>query len=281
MGIRSTVGSTLESIIGHTRTNRIRKLEGRTRNALAKRLAMEPPKKKKKSRAKPSTKPRPAKRAHATQSRWRPNDPFVAHQTPTMTRHELLSGLHMRIRPRTYLEIGVSNGRSMMLSRTRSIGVDPGFKIDRPIHCDIQLSRVTSDEFFAGDDPVGHFDGVPVDLAFIDGMHLSDFVLRDFMNIEPLMADAGVVVLDDVLPRNGLEAARDRKTEAWTGDVYKAVEILRRRRPSRRPLGQHCTNGHGRGCRRRSSLDDPQGYLRGGIGVPLAARPHRSRLRTT
>jgi hypothetical protein len=34
-----------------------------------------------------------------------------------------------------------------------------------------------------------------------------------------------------VLPRNGLEAARDRKTGPWTGDVYKVAEILRRRRP--------------------------------------------------
>jgi hypothetical protein len=62
-------------------------------------------------------------------------------------------------------------------------------------------------------------------------MHLSDFALRDFINIEPFMADSGVIVLDDVLPRNGLEAARDRKTEPWTGDVYKVVEILRRQRP--------------------------------------------------
>jgi hypothetical protein len=62
-------------------------------------------------------------------------------------------------------------------------------------------------------------------------MHLSEFALRDFINIEPFMADTGVIVLDDVLPRNGLEAARDRKTEPWTGDVYKVVEILRRRRP--------------------------------------------------
>jgi hypothetical protein len=68
-------------------------------------------------------------------------------------------------------------------------------------------------------------------LAFIDGMHLSEFALRDFINTEPLMARTGVVVLDDVLPRNGLEAARDRKTNDWTGDVFKAVEILRRRRP--------------------------------------------------
>jgi hypothetical protein len=109
--------------------------------------------------------------------------------------------------------------------------VDPVFKIDNPIHCDVQLIKATSDDFFAGDAPLAHFDGVPVDLAFIDGMHLSEFALRDFINIEPFMADTGVVVLDDVLPRNGLEAARDRKTEPWTGDVYKVVEILRRRRP--------------------------------------------------
>lgn len=118
MGIRSTVGSKVESAIGHANTNRIRKLERRTRNALAKRLAMEPPKKKRKKRsgAKPSTNPRAAKPAAAAPSRWWPNDPFVAHRTPTMTRHELLKGLHAKIRPRTYLEIGVSNGRSMMLS---------------------------------------------------------------------------------------------------------------------------------------------------------------------
>jgi hypothetical protein len=119
----------------------------------------------------------------------------------------------------------------MVLSRCRSIGVDPSFKIDNPIHCDVQLIKATSDEFFAREQPLAHFDGVPVDLAFIDGMHLSEFALRDFINIEPYLADTGVIVFDDVLPRNGLEAARDRKTESWAGDVYKVVEMLRRRRP--------------------------------------------------
>jgi len=109
--------------------------------------------------------------------------------------------------------------------------VDPRFKVSKPIHCDIQLIKATSDEFFAGENPLAHFDGVPIDLAFIDGMHLSEFALRDFINTEPMMADTGVIVLDDVLPRNGLEAARHRKTSAWTGDVFKAIEILRRRRP--------------------------------------------------
>jgi hypothetical protein len=229
MGIRSTVGSMLESTIGRERTNTIRSVERKTRNALAKRLAMEQPNK---PASKPQSKPAPPKPKSIPKPRgWQPSDPFVSHPEPRMTRHELLQGLHEKIRPRTYLEIGIRTGRSMVLSRCRSIGVDPVFKIDNPIHCDVQLIKATSDDFFARDEPLAHFDGVPVDLAFIDGMHLSDFALRDFINIEPFMADTGVVVLDDVMPRNGLEAARDRKTEPWTGDVYKVAEILRRRRP--------------------------------------------------
>ena len=235
MGIRSMVGTMLESTIGRERTNRIRRAERRARNALAKRLAVEEPKKPV-AKQKPAPKPPAPPTAHKPRpvpkpSPWQPPDPFVPHPEPRMTRHELLEGLHKKTRPRTYLEIGIRTGRSMVLSRCRSIGVDPLFKIDNPIHCDVQLIKATSDEFFAGDEPLAHFNGVPVDLAFIDGMHLSDFALRDFIHIEPFMADTGVVVLDDVLPRNGLEAARDRKTEPWTGDVYKVVEILRRRRP--------------------------------------------------
>jgi Methyltransferase domain len=228
MSIRSTVGSVLESAIGRERTNTIRSAERRARNALAKRLAMEPPQK---SASKPKKKPARPKPKPTPAPGWQPAEPFVSHPEPHLTRHELLQGLHEKIRPRTYLEIGIRTGRSMVLSRCRSIGVDPFFKIDNPIHCDVQLIKAASDDFFAGDEPLAHFEGVPVDLAFIDGMHLSDFALRDFINIEPFMADTGVVVLDDVLPRNGLEAARDRKTEPWTGDVYKVVEILRRRRP--------------------------------------------------
>ncbi|HET9780088.1 MAG TPA: class I SAM-dependent methyltransferase [Propionibacteriaceae bacterium] len=229
MGIRGTVGSLLESTIGHERTNTIRRAERRARNALARRLATEQPKK---PAPKPSTTPAARKpQLPAKPRRWQPPDPFVSYPTPTMSRHMFLQMLHEKTRPRTYLEIGIRTGNSLALSRTRSIGVDPFFTIDKQIHCDVQLVRATSDDFFAGDEPLAHFAGVPVDLAFIDGMHLSEFALRDFINIEPLMADTGVVVFDDVLPRNGLEAARDRKTESWAGDVYKVIEMLRRRRP--------------------------------------------------
>ena len=229
MGIRRTMGSMLESTIGRERTNTIRRMERRARNALANRLAVDPPKQ---PAAEPMPKPPVGKpKATAQSPGWQPPDPFVSHPEPTMSRHELLQGLHEKTRPRTYLEIGIRTGRSLTLSRARSIGVDPVLKIDNPIHCDLQLIKATSDDFFAGDDPLAHFESVPVDLAFIDGMHLSEFALRDFINIEPYMAATGLVLLDDVLPRNGLEAARDRKTGPWAGDVYKVVEILRRRRP--------------------------------------------------
>ncbi|KAA1422521.1 class I SAM-dependent methyltransferase [Mumia zhuanghuii] len=148
-----------------------------------------------------------------------------------MSRHELLAGLHERLQPRTYLEIGVRHGESLSLSSTRSIGVDPAFNIDREIEADVQLVRATSDDFFAREDPLAHFAGVPVDLAFIDGMHLSEFALRDFLNTEAHLARTGVVVFDDMLPRNSLEAARDRRTVQWAGDVFKVAEVLRRRRP--------------------------------------------------
>jgi hypothetical protein len=109
VGIRTTVGSILESTIGRERTSKIRKAERKARNALAKRIAMDPPKLATKPPVKPAT---PKPKAAARPARWQPSDPFVPHPEPTMTRHELLQGLHKKTQPRTYLEIGIRTGRS-------------------------------------------------------------------------------------------------------------------------------------------------------------------------
>jgi hypothetical protein len=71
------------------------------------------------------------------------------------------------------------------------------------------------------------------DLAFIDGMHLYEYALRDFMNIEKVSKLDGstVVVFDDVLPRNNAEAARVQCPGDWTGDVWRVHRILRTLRP--------------------------------------------------
>ncbi len=51
------------------------------------------------------------------------------------------------------------------------------------------------------------------------------------MNVERFAGPASVIVLDDMLPRSVDEAARDRHTGAWAGDVYKLIDVLRRHRP--------------------------------------------------
>ena len=61
LGIRSTVGSMLESTIGRERTNTIRRAERRARNALAKGLAVEEPQK---SNRNPARNPAPNPQPH-------------------------------------------------------------------------------------------------------------------------------------------------------------------------------------------------------------------------
>jgi hypothetical protein len=151
-------------------------------------------------------------------------------------RHDLLKHLHALLRPRSYFEIGVNTGASLELSRARSVAVDPFYKVVRELRCDVHLVRATSDEFFARRHPLAHLDAPVVDLAFIDGMHLSEYALRDFINTERFTHSGTVLVIDDMLPRNVDEAARDRAGagllhRAWTGDVYKVTETLRRHRP--------------------------------------------------
>lgn len=169
-----------------------------------------------------------------------------------MERHRFLAEIHARVRPRNYLEIGVSAGDSLRLSRVPSIAVDPAFRIVRGLRCELHLVRSTSDAFFQRRDPIrhlrsgrnplrnlrrgrpplGHYvGGNVVDFAFIDGLHLFEFALRDFMNVERFTGPGSIVVLDDVLPRTIDEAARDRHTSDWAGDVYKIIDVLGEHRP--------------------------------------------------
>lgn len=149
----------------------------------------------------------------------------------TVNRHQFLAQLHKLTRPRTYLEIGIQNGHSIALTRVPSIGIDPEFSIEAEIQADVHLARTTSDEFFTRANPLAHLPEPVIDLAFIDGMHLSEYVVRDYLAVERFTVASSVVVFDDMLPRSVDEAARRRHTQYWTGDVYKALEALRRFRP--------------------------------------------------
>jgi hypothetical protein len=109
--------------------------------------------------------------------------------------------------------------------------VDPADNVAIELPQNVKVVQSTSDDFFASPDPTSWFAEDTVDLTFIDGMHLFEFALRDFMNSERLSGPASVIVLDDMLPRSGEEAARDRTTRVWAGDVYKVAAVLERYRP--------------------------------------------------
>jgi hypothetical protein len=69
-------------------------------------------------------------------------------------------------------------------------------------------------------------EGQSIDLAFIDGMHLFEFALRDFINIERACEPNSVILIHDCLPIDAVTSARERTTSVWTGDVWKLVLVL-------------------------------------------------------
>jgi hypothetical protein len=148
------------------------------------------------------------------------------------TRHQFLRSLHELLQPATYLEIGVQTGRSLQQAgpKTFAVGVDPAPCVSLPIVGPNIIYPQTSDAFFAGPRAVQH---APYDLAFIDGMHLVEFCLRDFMGVERLARPDGrtVAVFDDVLPYSAAIAGREPLPGDWTGDCWKIIEILKLWRP--------------------------------------------------
>jgi hypothetical protein len=144
---------------------------------------------------------------------------------------DFLRRVHERLAPPNYLEIGIRFGNSLELARSPSIGIDPAYELRSQLRDDAELFRETSDEYFARGDAMEPFGGRPAALSFIDGMHLAEYALRDFVNVERHSAWSSVVVFDDILPREVEEANRERTTRAWAGDVYKIVGILDRHRP--------------------------------------------------
>lgn len=136
-------------------------------------------------------------------------------------------------RPRTYLEIGVAEGNSLKLVRapTLAIGVDPAPRIAGALEPNKRVFAETSDAFFAGHDVRAEFGGLPVDLAFIDGMHHFEFALRDFANVERLCTPQSTILIHDTYPLDRVTAERERRRTFWSGDVWRLVRLLKKYRP--------------------------------------------------
>lgn len=143
-----------------------------------------------------------------------------------------LRELHYLLQPKIYVEIGVSTGSSIILadSNTTVIGIDPVNRISRKLHKNIKMFFETSDDFFQNHNIQKEF-GHKIDLAFMDGMHLFEYYLRDFINLEKNANKNAVIVIHDTTPVDYVSSQRERKQDFWTGDVFKLALVLKKYRP--------------------------------------------------
>lgn len=156
----------------------------------------------------------------------------------TEEHYHLLHLAHRMLKPRRYLEIGVSNGKSLALvpSGTSAIGVDPATGSPDLLwfhspDAAPDLFKLTSDDFFQQGYMERTWGDTPFDMAFIDGLHLFEQVLMDFINLERRSSPDSIIFIHDCLPVSAAGAERDRTTWVWTGDVWKVVACLTAVRP--------------------------------------------------
>lgn len=147
----------------------------------------------------------------------------------------LMARIHDDLDPSFYLEIGVDTGVSLVLAGCPAVGIDPAPDIGPDLAPHHRLNVCTSDDYFRLDP--GQRAIPPIDLAFIDGMHLIENAFMDFLNVERHCSPWSLIIIDDVFPSHPAQARRDRATRFWTGDVWKIMTILRDRRPDLFVLG--------------------------------------------
>ncbi len=164
--------------------------------------------------------------------------------------NEVLSQLSEKRSVKRYLEIGVQRGItfSHVMAET-AFAVDPEFILTANVAARkkrVSLFQMTSDRFFSDIDVVGEFGGRP-DLCFLDGMHLFEYLLRDFYNTERISSRNTLICMHDCLPLGEAMVNRDLQTANqlsaqtafpgwWTGDVWKIVPILKKYRPDLRVI---------------------------------------------
>jgi hypothetical protein len=146
---------------------------------------------------------------------------------------KVLARIIDHVKPRTYVEIGVFRGDSLKLAQlpTLAIGIDPAPQLMAPLAANHKIFTATSDDFFAGHDLRTELNGLPVDLAFIDGMHHFEFALRDFANLERHCSRDSIILIHDCYPLDRESAGRAPRNVNWSGDIWRLIVLLKKYRP--------------------------------------------------
>lgn len=156
-----------------------------------------------------------------------------------------LKAIDTNLSPRTYFEIGTNTGESLACFGCNAICVDPEFHLTgNPVGTRVFTAffQTFSDRFFSTYN-VKAFFPTGVDVAFLDGLHRFEYLLRDFLNTEKICHRRSVILLHDCLPLNARMAERvyrlneseaEETRHAWTGDVWKILPALKKYRPDLR-----------------------------------------------
>src|ERR1051326_9082596 len=126
----------------------------------------------------------------------------VARLFPGPDYYTVLGWIHEILKPANYIEIGVRRGTSLRLKwpETVGIGIDPEPVLDQAPPPTTQLFATTSDEFFQRHRLPELINAPCFVLAFIDGLHLFEQALRDFINLERYAGPGSVILIHDCLP---------------------------------------------------------------------------------
>lgn len=152
--------------------------------------------------------------------------------------YEWLQRFHQWLHPVGYVEIGLGHGRSLALAGagTKAVGIDPFQGIWEKLnyvspHGPATLFPLSSDDFFEKYDLRKTIGQETFDLAFIDGLHLFEQALKDFINLERYARRDSVILIHDCLPIAPIVAEREPCTGFWTGDVWRIIPCLKTFRP--------------------------------------------------
>ena len=104
-----------------------------------------------------------------------------------------LPKLHEIVAPKRYVEIGIRHGYSLSISRdAKKIAIDPQYS-EKDMQFDVantEFFKVKSDAFFEEKAISESYD-----LAYIDGLHLFEYALRNYMNLENTQSRARSLLL--------------------------------------------------------------------------------------
>jgi len=146
---------------------------------------------------------------------------FIKSKEIKTTRSELINLIIKKNNYKTYLEIGVNtpaqpgyNWDNIQIEVKH--GVDPNVET---------TFKMTSDEFFEKHIKTKY------DIIFVDGLHIFEQAYEDIINSLKWLNENGTIVVHDCNPVQEITQRRERASDVWHGDVWKAILKLRIENP--------------------------------------------------